>query len=380
MKLNLALSCLILSSCLYADSVIKESDGNKKTNNEVDDGYSVEKGWSFYEDGQNPKTLKKDNKLLKGSIIKLLTQIKDENKKQTKIQQAILKILQKTLDPQPKMITLPNGEQCVANSSAECFDYESLMIPEARKVPAMKEFLADPYDLNKAANYLQWQSKLFNHSFNIGNSLQFASEQWGDKANILGTTRPTYDTTSGFFTARVLPKAEKKYINSLNKEFIVHIFLGINTKLDIFALSNIAEILRDFDKLKYHFHFTDQKTNQLFSNGFKTLYGKKNIAWNKALKNNNKTEFRKFGIITSPSIVLQYIGKKDVKNKIQTIITGRTTINAFKQRFMNYLEFNKIKDYKKLSDYRIWEENSDNFTKKYYETNYHIKLDTTIKK
>ncbi len=385
MKNKIILTTLLsFASLIYADgitvditSIIKEDDGNKKTHNEIDDNYDVQKGWDYYDDGQMPTTKKKKSLRKKndiGEIVKLLREIKDENKAQTKIQTKILKILKDNFDPDPKIIMV-DGEECVANSSSKCFDYASLLVPEAKKVPALKEFLSDPYSLDKAANYLQWQSKLFNHSFNTGNAIQMAVEQWGSKVNTLGTNRSSYNTTDGALDSTIRKAAEKDYIINLKDKISFNIYLGINPNLDIFSITQIAAILREYKDLNFNFYFKDKKALTLFKESMKVMYSGNNINWNKSKKIIDEEMFKTAGIYTSPSLEILYSNKD--KNLAQIIATGRVGKTTFKSRVLNFLSFNKLMKLDELSDDKIWKKYGSKFTKDYYQRTYHVNINTS---
>lgn len=337
-----------------------------------DDG--KDDGWDFYDDKEplNKNAIKKNNELgiAQGNIIKLLMEIRDENKKQTHIQEQILDILKRRMDPQPKEIVV-NGKKCIANSSSECFDYASLIEnnPEVNKVPALKKFLSDPYTLANAAEYLKWQGQLFSHSYSIGNGLQFAQEQFGQEASSLPMARSTYNNTTGLYDGVMMPKIKKRYINSLRNELRFKIFIGENNKLDIFSLSSIAETLSGNERINFEFIFKNQYSKDLFESGIRTIYGKNNANWNRSIKIVDVKQFNDYGIYTTPSLVA--IHSKGIG---QTILTGRITDEQFVDRTLNFLEYNKLIDYSKMSDYENWDETSGDFVKDFYDRNYGVDI------
>lgn len=370
---------VLLTYCAFgADSIntIKEMDGNKNTHNEVDDTVADKKGFAFYDDGQVLPNGKKSI-ATKATILQLLKEIRDENKKQSAYQKEIRDMLSNYFDPKPKTI-IKNGHPCIANSSGDCMDYKSLLTPEAKKVPALAEALADPYDMNKIANYLQWQAAYFKHNFNIGNAFQMAQEQWGDKVNPLGTKRSTFDSIGGVYNAKILPRAQKKYINELGKKKVLQIgfFLGIDKNLDIYGMSGIAEILRENPDVEFTFYFKDNESKILFEDGMNTLYGDKNKHWKRSVKKIGDKSFKEYDIFTSPSIVAILDDKKTNTASAQIISVGRTTNDVFIQRVINFLQYKKVYDYKRFSDSKIWKDNSNGVVKDYYQRNYHVDIKT----
>lgn len=337
---------------------------------------NVEKGFEFY-GGDNPS---KENSKDAALILQYLKEIRDENKEQTKIQRDILELLEKKMDPKPKELVKKDGTKCIANSSSDCFDYESLIEnnPEATKIPALKAFLTDPYDMNKAANYLQWQNQLMNHSFNTGNALQMAGEQWGDKVNSLGSTRSTFNTSGGIANAKLIPAAKEKYFNELANSIEITIFIGMSNNLDIFALSGIADTLIQYPNLNYKFIFLNEGSKLLFEDGMSTLYSNKIPSWNKAKKEISEKSFKDADIYTTPSLTASM--KDGNKKKIQTIVTGKFSSSVFGERFYNYLEYNKLIDYTKLSDTNIWNgDEGENETKNFYNKTFGINIKTSEK-
>lgn len=312
---------------------------------------SIKKGFDFY-DGTKDNNEERLNK----NYLKL---IYDESKKQTKIQSDILKLLKKKLDPQPKMITKEDGTKCVANSSIDCFDYASLIEnhPEVNKIPALKEALSNPEDLAKVAKYIEWQQGgLFKHAFNVGNAMQMAQEQWGDKINPLGLYRSTHNNSTGISNAILVPDAKKRYLNTLKDKITYNLFLGFDKNLDILSTSSIASILMEYPELKFNIYYSNNEIKVLFEDLMKTLYSNNIKNYNLTKKEINPKIFKTFEIYTTPSLVVVYKNKEELK--AQTIATGRFNEKDFVTRVYNFLELNKLIDYKKFSDTKIWNSES----------------------
>ena len=371
---NILLSLIVAPYLLLAansNSLLQATEPDKKN-----DVQNVEKGFEFY-GGEKPS---KDNVKDTLMILQYLKEIRDENKEQTKIQREILSLLERKMDPKPKEFVNANGKKCVANSSPDCFDYASLIEnnPEVIKIPALKEFLSNPYDMNKAANYLKWQNQLMNHSFNTGNALQMASEQWGDSVNTLGATRSTYNSLGGVANAKLIPAAKEKYFSELSNLIEINIYIGMNNNLDIFAISGIADTLIQFPNLNYKFTFLNEYAKVLFEDGMNTLYSNKILAWNKAKKEVSEKSFKDADIYITPSLTASH--KENGKIKVQTIVTGKFSSSVFGERLYNYLEYNKLIDYSKLSDTNIWNgPEGEKQTKEFYHKNFGVDIKTNVK-
>lgn len=329
---------------------------------------SLKKGFDFY---KGKSDVEEDP--IKKDYLKL---IYEENEKQTKIQQDILDLLKKKLDPEPKMITKEDGTKCIANSSSDCFDYASLIEnnPEVNKIPVLKEFLSDPYDLANAAKYLQWQQGgLFKHAFDVGNAIQMAQEQWGEKANPLMMNRSTYNTTSGISTAVLVPELKKKYLEELKDKTEYIIFLGYNKNLDILTASSIANIMMENPMLNFKIYYSSAESKALFEDVIERVYADNIIAFNNATKKIEPKIFETFGIYTTPSLVMSY--KNEEKKKAQTIVTGRFNQQVFIERVFNFLEMNKLIDYTKFSDTQFWNTNGGEIeVKKYYKDTFGVEV------
>lgn len=350
---SIILLLLLVVSCANAVDVI-EGDGNKNTNNEIDDKYKEKLGWSFYFDqkAKNKNEEKVIDKKIKKAELNLLQKILDENRKQTKIQNKILALLQKQIDPKPKEITV-NGKKCIANSSAECFDYGSLLIAEAKKVPVMKEFLTDPYDVTKAAKYLQWQAKYFKHAINIGNSLQFAYAQFGEKAYPIGAQTSAYSNGAGAYSAGMLPDMERKLILSKKKEIAYSIFIGKNITQDIYSALSIVDIARKYGSMNIEIVFFDKKSKDVFMGAISSVFIVNQIKnWKNIKLSINPEKFKKFNIFTTPSYVIKL--DKNGKKEAQTLLHGKITVSTFRSKTIDYLEFKKLIDYTKFTEQNAW--------------------------
>jgi len=354
-KMIKPVAILLLVAISGANAVqIKEGDGNKNTHNEIDDNYKAQYGWDYYFDkkAKNAKQEKIINKEIKKAEMNLLQKILDENRKQTEIQKKMLALLQKQIDPKPKMITV-NGKKCIANSSADCFDFGSLIIAEGKKVPVMKDFLEDPYDITKAAKYLQWQAKYFKHVINIGNSLQFAYAQFGQKAYPIGAQTIGYTDGAGAFEGGMLPEMQKKLILSKKKEISYSFFIGKNITQDIYSALSIVNIIRDYGKMNIELVFFDKKSKEVFIGAVSSVFITDKIKnWKNVKKIIDPKKFKEFNIFTTPSYVIKL--DKNGKKEAQTLLHGKITESSFRSKTMAYFELKKLIDYSKYTEQNAW--------------------------
>lgn len=349
---------LVCASVLMAEadsiSSVTQGDNNKSsTDKATDPSYNYSKGWNLYVDPKITKTQEEELKkepIAKKIELDILQKILDESRKQTKIQEKILSLLEEEMDPKPKEVTI-DGKKCIANSSADCFMYP--MIAEAKRVPAMAEFLKDPYDLTKAGEYLKWQSKLFTHAINIGNSMQFAYAQWGEKAYPIGARTPSYTSAGGSYESKILPAAEKELIISHKKDLSFSVFVGKNITMDIYSALTIADVIREYGEMNIEIIYYDQKSKDVFEGAVTSVYNIDKIAhWKTTKKTINPKAFDELQIFTTPSFVAKYKSKD--KNEAQTILNGKIDLTSFRNRVISFMELKKIIDYKEFSESKAW--------------------------
>lgn len=109
-----------------------------------------------------------------------------------------------------------------------------------------------------------------------------------------------------------------------------------------------------------------------------TLYSNKIIAWNKSRKEVSEKSFKDADIYITPSLTASI--KDGDKKKIQTIVTGKFSSSVFGERLYNYLEYNKLIDYRKLSDTNIWSgDEGEKQTKDFYKKTFGVNIKTSEK-
>jgi len=358
------------TACLFSQGYAVD----RNTNDEVDNPFGkVEKGWHFYEDANQTDTQKRISVSAtpqKGVvdpalIASLLQQILDENKEQTITQKEILRILQENFDPQPKIVTRPDGTECIANSSADC--YVVPKTPFAKSIPALSAWMDDPSSVEKAAVYSKWQSIHLNTTvLPMGSSLQFAGEQFGVEARPLNYASQGYDNATG---AGQVMQGTRVYstVNKHAHQVQLIYFVGKNIDADLYSLDNYGRLMERLDKVKFTTVVYDQATEKVINDAQEWMPPLK-----RGLAHNNKVivgqkAFERYGIYTTPSLVA--VITKDGKMKAQTIATGRLGPEIWASRVREYLLLEGIAKYGDDAGYKIWKDEgkvSDFHLRNYY--------------
>jgi len=349
--------------------VIQKTQKNSSTYNEVDDKYKASSGFAFYQDSNTSKRMHLTQKCNCKKIMEDLDEIKRQAKLQTEIQRKILAILQKTLDPQPKVITV-NGKKCIANSSADCFQMP--ITPAAQRVPALKKWMENP-TLQNTVNYLQWQAKYFKEIFKRADSLPMAINQFGAQAYPLSTKSLGYINAFGDNTRE---KVIDNIINGLNKDYKFIVFLGDNRDLDTISIFTLKELIKKYKKLDFEIVFKNKKSKEYFNSVIETLYSKKGQEiFKKTKKIVSDSLFEKLHIYTTPSILI--VNTKD--KKAQIIMSGKISNSNFARNVFNYLEYNGKIDESKFFNYNRWKNAKINQHSDFYQNIYSIEFDKLLK-
>lgn len=362
---------LVSATNLFSSSVQIIKTNKSKTYNEVDDKYKSEAGFAFYQDRNSSKKRLKNVTQSNNCCTEMLRTMKkilEEEQKQTKIQTKILKILQKRMDPQPKVITV-NGKKCIANSSAECFQMP--ITAAAQRVPALAAWMKNPTMAN-TVNYLRWQAKYFKEIFRRADSFPLAVTQFGEKAYPLAAHRLGYTSLQGF---NIKDLKMKRIIAATKKNYKYLIFLGLNSDLDITSALNIKSLIEKYKDLNFTLVFKNQSSKNLFNQTLNAIYTKKALAvFDKTKSVINPKAFDKYQIFTTPSVVAVNMKKK----KAQTICNGKVQIGYFEEQMYNYLEYNKEIDNTKMIDYKNWD-SGVNYREDYYKHILGININSLLK-
>lgn len=346
MKKSLLIIALGLNLSVYAETYNKIDNGYKK-----DD---VEYGKHFYDEKKDDENVKikeeiepikiskKDNtEQLLSQIVILLKQNKDE-----------IRELKKTINPnEPKMITNEKGENCLSNSSVDCFDIPVIM--EGRNVPVLYDFIKTPNEKN-AKNWLKYQAKLFNHYMDMGYSLKFASLN-GDEKDYPVNALNLYGDSKDNMTADLYKNRILQILDEHKKELGTMIFLGKSKSIEEqWGRSSLA--MMGFKKGKYFniaVVFDSESTKKDYDDYYKKISDKELIeTYNKLPKIVSKELFEKFKIEITPTAVAFFKNKeKEISSVIERGFLNQTNLIHSYQQFLVY---NKIAEQKDFHAAKIW--------------------------
>ena len=245
----------------------------------------------------------------------------------------------------------------------------------------MVEWLKDPYDVTKAAHYLQWQAKYFKHAINLGNSLQFAYSQFGEKAYPIGSQSTPYTVGSGKFEANMLPDMQDKLIMKAKDKISFSIFIGKDINMDIYSAMSIVEIIKKYGIMNIELVFLNQKSKDVFVGAVASVWQIDKIRyWKNIKKIVDPAKFKQFNIFTTPSYVIKLNTKK--KKEALTILHGKVDSSSFRSKVIGFMELRKLINYKKdYTEHRAWDgKDGAETAKDLYQKNYGVKVDKLFKK
>ena len=323
----------------------------------------VEKGWRFGEEHNATVAVKTAQQDCCAKLQRLI----DIAQRQLEVQQKILAILQEQYDPKPKKIKV-NGKECIANSSAECFQMP--LTPVAKRIPVLKNWVLHPTREN-AKEWLRWQAKYFKKVFDAGYAMQFAIAQWGDKAYPIGFTRPTFDSTTGYGSTVLHEKALKGELNALYDKYDLIVFFGKNKDMDIYAFDNVAQLKKDLKNVHFKLVFYNEEVKKLFEDAANLFTNLRYLMENSKMVVDSSL-FDKFGVYTTPTVAL-YIKPT---NRVEVVANGRYSSQAYQERIWNMLEYLKIAKSTQLTDYKAWEKYGE-YSPQYFKHFYGVDINTT---
>jgi len=309
---------------------------------------NIERGWRFGDFKDINNTKKKTKKTAED----LLAEILEVQKKQLKVQNKILKILEEQFNPKPKEIVI-NGKKCIENSSAECFNFP--VIAEAKRIPVLKNWLKNP-TIENAAKWQAWLSKYMSQVLNIGMSNVQAITQFGDKYY------KHHFLTNGFIDATGYNKALEAKTNSmvlkkyLSKKIQIYIFLGYQSDIDAISIPTLSEFYNKFSNdieiaVIYLNKDIQTKLKNIYSFVLKNPIKRKNLI---SILDTNKNVFygekyfKHFGIYATPSIVVRNLKT----NKSQIIQTGKSTMQTIIDNIIEYAKLNKLIPFNYMSNHK----------------------------
>ena len=270
----------------------------------------------------------------------ILLAILQEQKKQTAIQEEILKIIKKQTGI-PEMVTI-NGKKCLANSSADCFVMP--VANDALKIPVMAKWIQNP-TVENAKEYYKWQAKAINTSIQAGYSLNFASMAmpypfYGHQA-----MSQTGGNDSNYQMSEIIDAQIKKHAKTME----VKILLG----KDNFDYNNSMTQFNIYDELKKlgikvkfvfpttqalmdYAEFHRKSPNHYYTENWERLPKEDKIV--------SPSSFSKNDVYITPLYLWTFFDKKNNKSYNQIIGGGYEKIVDVKKRIKNALiTFNILK-------------------------------------
>lgn len=357
-KILLFLPLMALASNLGNINPVKKNDSSNKP---------PEQGWRF---GDNPDNNKSKQDLSKKTIKEILLEMLKVQKKQLKTQKKILAILQNQFDPKPKIITLPNGKKCVANSSAECFQMP--LTPTAKRIPVLKNWLLHR-DEKSAAAYIKWQSKYLNKISKAAYAYNFAVTEFGSKVANVNYSQPSFEETFGE-TSVLRNKFKTMLINKLKNKFDVYIFLGESPDLDIYSFTSLANFINKHPNLHYTIIFKTKDEKKAFFDSGHIFHETREVLHNKNVKFVIMPSlFKTLDIYSTPTISI----KLKNSNIINKVLVGRPN-GVLEDKIINYLTFKNVIKPGDATAYKVWKK-VGNYAKPFYKNFYGVNVGNIIK-
>lgn len=379
-RLSIAALVVLISATAYAETYRdpKLADGkDQKNGTEAEKGFTseaIQRGWAF---GYDPKNNKQEQQEVvsipktKRDIAIILEESLAVQKEQLKEQRKIRAILEEQFDPKPKTIKKEDGTECVANSSADCFDFP--LIAEAKRVPVLGNFLKNPYDHNGAGEYKRWLATYENHLFDIGKAVQYDSAENGSNTFKTDFKRDGYDSPEGYFYG-AKEKHNSRLINAFGqKGLALKIFLGKTKDLDLYSMDQIAMFIKNHPSLPIELLFLDQSGAEVFRAHARQMdfVGKAFSQSNVIKRVAGAGEFPST-LQSTPAYMASYGIAKQAKTRI--ISSGKMQSNKLANSIVEWLIFEKIIDPAQISDSRVWQDVGD-YGAEYIKKTYHIQVE-----
>ena len=245
-----------------------------------------------------------ESDLEKATQKELLQELVLLNRKQLKEQIRIKEILESEFDPQPKMITLEDGTECVENSSSKCFKMP--MISEVKRIPAIAEAYKNPTLENikkREMWYGTYTLNVLKDSYLKGQAIRELGPEYPLATKPLGTINNYgYDEVA-------LKDYRKTLVDKHAKLFDYNIFIGLNKSLDMYSLVRLAYLIRDNPTWNFNLIFNSSESKKGFEKQYKNFFTAKYLKSAKAFVQPNA--FKEFKVYTTPSIFLK--DKKRIK-------------------------------------------------------------------
>lgn len=362
--------CVVFAVSVFADQGLPEK---KHRSSESEKGYKVsdiQKGWAF---GDDPNATPQEESVrvqpVKGKCdtICLLTKILEVGERQLKEQTKIREILEEQYDPKPKIITRADGSQCIANSSADCFDFP--LIAEAKRIPVLANSLKNPQDQQAVMEWKKWYAVYLNHNFDIGKSWEYDAAQNGSNSFQTDFQRDGYDSAKGYFHV-AKEQHNTRLLNAFGSRGLsVKILLGKTQELDIYAMDQIAMFAKKHPSLPIELVFYNRESAEIFSGASHSIdfIGSAFSQANVVKRVSNAASDFPESVQTTPTYSASFKDGKNDKSKI--IKSGKVEAGDLANRVVEWMIFEKIIDPAKLSDGRIWGD-IEGFGEKYIKETY----------
>lgn len=362
--LRIGFLSLLSATLLIADG--NAYDGNSassekpKKSSEAEKGYTssdIQKGWAFGEDAdvqQEQEIVIQPSKKTKRDAATILEEMLVVQKEQLKEQKKIRAILEEQYDPKPKVITKADGTKCIANSSADCFDFP--LIAEAKRVPVMANHFKNPHDAKATAEWKKWYAVYLNHNFDIGKAWEYDSAENGSNSFKTDFKRDGFDSAKGDYYVEK-EKHNSRVINAFGTRGLsMKILLGKTPELDIYAMDQLAMFIQNHPALPIELVFMNRESAEVYSGGARVIpfvgqaFSQKNLTKRIA---NKEGEFP-VNLQATPAYSVSY--KDGTRNNTKIIKAGKVEAGRLASSIIEWMIFEKIIDPAQLNDSRVWKD------------------------
>lgn len=354
-----AASLLFAGSGTYNEN---EAQGEKpKKTSEAERGYTstdIQKGWAFGDDAsfQNQDEIVPQQvvKKTKRDAATILEEILIVQKEQLKEQKKIREILEEQYDPKPKVIVKADGTKCIANSSADCFDFP--LIAEAKRIPVMANHFKNPHDSKATAEWKKWYATYLNHNFDIGKAWEYDSAENGSNSFKTDFKRDGFDSAKGDYYVEK-EKHNTRIINAFGTRGLsLKILLGKTPELDLYAMDQIAMFIRNHPSLAIELVFSTRESAEVYKGGARAIsFVEKAFSQSNVTKRlvSSSAEFP-VNLQATPAYQVSY--KDGKRSHVKIIKSGKVESGKLSNSIIEWMIFEKIVDPAQLNDSRIWKD------------------------
>ena len=291
---------------------------------------SHERGYHFHGLDENATSASQQRKTQQ----KLLEELVKIAKDQLKVQREILEEVKQIRNPKPETIVV-NGKECVANSSAECFQMP--LVDKAKKIPVYKNWLRNPNEKNTLA-LVRWESKYFNKISNVAHMRDFIITKYGPEALKTNFNRSTFDSIGG--AHKVVRQDNNRYLlNEIaSKKFEIILFYGKNPELDYQSFFNYNKNVQELKNVTYHIVFYTAGAKIAFEDSAKVFLEMKEMLDKAKSVKVDKKLFKEASIYATPTMSIKI--KKT--GEIIPITVGNLYAGGVQSRILKMLEMKKV--------------------------------------